>query len=62
MGNHVRAWKSMVDQFLCHGVHAYGSIGSMLCAYVYDGTVTDVLAILVIVLSALCGCLLMSRS
>ena len=44
----------MIEQLLCHGVHANGSIEDTVCYYVYNGTLTDVLFAAVVVLAALC--------
>jgi hypothetical protein len=44
----------MIEKFLCHGVHAHGSIGDRLCSYVYSGTLTDALFAAVLLLVALC--------
>jgi hypothetical protein len=44
----------MIEQFLCHGVHEYGSVQNTLCLYIYSGRLTDVLVSTNILLLAVC--------
>jgi hypothetical protein len=37
----------MIEQLICHGVHAYGTVGDEMCRRLYDGTVTDLLCMIV---------------
>jgi hypothetical protein len=44
----------MIEKWLCDGAHAYGSLQDTACAYIYAGTLTDILAIAVLLLTAAC--------
>jgi hypothetical protein len=39
----------MIDAFLCHGVHAFGTLQDDVCVMVFDGKLTDILALAVLV-------------